>query len=276
MIDRERFSMLDASRQAASLNDPALDDAAHELHDRLAGIDLRIAVSLNSGEIPAGLADRILAKLASEAPTAEIAPVAVAAPALAASRLQPARHPNRRMFLAGALAATAAAIVIAIKLYQPPTAPWTADEVLDAAISFYGRDVDRSVQNPLADAPRSFPPSRDLDRSSLVAWRRPAEGFAESNVVAYDLTSNAAGGAIRGTLYVFAPDHVTENLPDEVPRVPSTPTTQGVCAAVWRDRDLVYVLVVEGGPREYRQFLRDSGGPVAFQNPPKILHPTAA
>lgn len=282
MSARDLLTALDAHHPGESLaDDPALvdvaqalssDPGARRLRERIEYADRRIGTAMQAVDVPTGLAERLLAGL----PVAdcESEPTAAAPPRTepAASdtgpepvRLAPAARSGsrwqRRAFLAGGVAAIAGAVMLAIHFWPKPAEPWSADEVLDAAIALYTRDV-RSPGQPLAERPNDLPPSGELvSLPRTTRWRWIEDALAGSDAVAYEI--ELFPGGPRGTLYAFLPAAEVTGLPDVPPRVPATPTTQGVCAAAWQERGAVYVLVVEGGSREYQQFLRNRDGTLA-------------
>lgn len=286
MSDRDLLAALDACRLGEStLDDPALVDAARrlatdasarQLQSRVRDADRRLHAALHDVQPPAGLADRVLARLAAQAGQADADNTDVrvtdtddavrpAAPSPAATPPSTDRGPTRwrrRAFLGGGVAAVAAAVMLAIQFWPEPPQPWSAEQVLDAAIALYAR-VDRTTGHPLAEAPSSYPPSRDLvELPPHSRWRRVDDALAGGDAVVYDIELAPRGP--RAMLAVVSPGAAVTGLPDYPPPQPATPTTQGVCAAAWQEGDLVYVLVVEGGPREYERFLRTNRGPFAI------------
>jgi hypothetical protein len=266
MTDRDLLTALDAHRPGESLtDDPALGDVARQLEtdtdarrlrDRVEAADRRIAAAMQVVEPPAGLADRLLSRLAQSHSSEPHVSEHAITPAAPPAKL---RRPKlrRRAFLAGGVAAAAAAVIIAIQFWPKPAEPWTAEQVLDAAIGLYTRDT-RTAGRPLAELPSDLPPSDGLVKlPASTQWRRLSDALEFGDAVAYDIELFAGGP--RGTLYAVSPSAPVTGLPDAPPRAPATPTTQGVCAAAWQHRNIVYVLVVEGGPHEYRQFLRNQG-----------------
>ena len=276
MSDRDLFAALDACRLGEStLDDPALvdaarrldtDEAARQLQSRIHDADRRLCAAMHAVQPPAGLADRVLARLAAQPGSAD------AGNTTADRAVRPAATPpttdrgpsrwRRRAFLGGGVAAVAAAVMLAIQFWPEPPQPWSAEQVLDAAIALYTR-VDRTTGRPLVEAPSSYPPSRDLiELPSHTRWRRIDDALAGGDAVVYDI--ELAPGGPRAMLAVVSPGAAVTGLPDYPPPQPATPTTQGVCAAAWQEGDLIYVLVVEGGPREYERFLRTNRGPFAI------------
>jgi hypothetical protein len=275
MSDRELLAALDACRPGESdMDDPALGDVARRLeHDsealrlreRVAAADRRLEAALHAVEPPVGLADRLLARLST---TGNFEPTQAASTQDSAVASAPAKRAplGRRMFVAGSLAAVAAAVLVAINLWPEPPDPWTGDQVLEAAIGLYTRGA-RTPARPLADHPSKYPPSRDVVKlPPATQWWRLDDALADSNAVVYEIELGRieqGRGGPRGWLFAVSPSAGVTGLPDAAPVNPATPTTQGVCAAAWKEGDLVYVLVVEGGPVEYRQFLRSAGGVIA-------------
>jgi len=269
MSDRDLLAAIDACRPGESeLDDPALCDVvrrlehdaeAQRLRERVASADRRLQAALYAVEPPAGMSERLLAKLAANS-RVEIdeAETTVTEPPLA--EVAPAnRAPmRRRVFIAGSLAATAAAVLVAINLWPKPPDPWAADQVLEAAIGLYTRGA-RAPARPIGEHPSDYPPSRDLVKlPSATQWWWLVDALVDSDAVVYEMELGRGGP--RGWLIAVSPPGSVTGLPDAAPSLPATPTTQGVCAGAWREGDLVYVLVVEGGPNEYQLFLKSSRG----------------
>ncbi|MEX2188746.1 MAG: hypothetical protein WD875_18195 [Pirellulales bacterium] len=288
MSDRDLLAALDACRPGESeWDDPALanvarrldaDPAARQLRSRVEYADRRLEAALHAMQPPAGLADCLLSRLAaagsqsgaaaSDTPANEAnAPNSSNDLAVEASRATPPAigggRWRRRAFVASGVVAVAATVMLAIHLWPEPPQPWTAEQVLDAAIGLCTRDA-RTDGNPLAEAPSDRMPSRQLIKvPANTQWRRIEDAMAGSDAIAYYI--DLAPGGPRATLLVVSPAAPVSGLADYPPSQPATPTTQGVCAAAWQEGDLVYVLVVEGGPHEYKQFLRPPGGDWTWQ-----------
>jgi hypothetical protein len=231
-----------------------------EVFDRLQQVDGSLAEAFRDVPVPGGLADRITARLAAadEAPdtSGEKRDAGGAAPSfpIGAAAERP-RRLSRRWLLgaAGGVAAAAASIVVAIIVLRPTPATRTASEVWDGAIVFFVGETDM-VGKPLAETapPEAYPPAEGFDDSRFpgIRWR-PVRDFLGLEGVAYDL--GPLHGAPRATLYVVRCG--VPGLGTEPPLTPSR-TTRNCSVGAWQADGLLNVLVVDGPPRTYQNFLR--------------------
>jgi len=145
--------------------------------------------------------------------------------------------------------AAAAALLLAVALQAIRAAkPLDGAVLAEGAIElFCGGPAERGYALNELSPPENYPFSSDVRRSFEITWRWE-RGFFGRIAVAYDLAGPAGE---RGTLYVFIGNAV--NVPDQPPLQPFV--TRGASAWVWQTDQLVYVLVVEGGPRAREGFL---------------------
>jgi len=266
-----------------------VDRELREALDRSQQFDLRVGEAIRQGPVPAGLAERLLARLEanrleadqaaggpadvtsadSVRPAAEPRPAAVDCPSQPAvednepdGRPMPAAVPDvsdrshsRRQWLSRAVAlGAAAAIAVAVFVNWPqPPPPLSEEQLLNQAIAFFSAEDPPPVGKELAQVP---PPSElPLDRGlylgpgSTVRWRRVTE-LLGTTAVAYDLVRPGGG---RATLYALKlPAARVANIPSGKPGF----NTGGVYAGAWRagpSSPLVYVLVVQGTENDYRR-----------------------
>ena len=236
----------------------AADPALRAIYDRLQRLDAKVSDAFRDVPLPDGLAGRILDRLAVAAPDRatpdEDVPLVQAPPPSASAKPQP--RISRRWLLAGAGSlAAAAAVLVAVVLFPQPTVHDKV-EILDFAMDYFEADGPRRVEGDrVADVPPpdDYPISGVL-QNSQTRWRRVSD-FLDRRGVAYDLARPGAAGA---TLYVVrcpAP-----GLPAAPPLRPSF--TRNRSTAAWQQGALLYVLVVEGGPRRYQSFLDLPRGPL--------------
>jgi len=150
----------------------------------------------------------------------------------------------------------AAGLLIAAWIGINRTTPYNESIVLARAIEFFNNESEPeglllSENRP----PASYPLSRDVLHVPGTRWRK-IEGFLGRSGIAYDLPGQ--GGSFA-TLYVV--DRKLSCLSGVPPRN-ARRNTGGVLTSAWQDGDLLYVLVVRGGPRSYHGFLAPLG-PVA-------------
>ncbi len=102
--------------------------------------------------------------------------------------------------------------------------------------------------------PRDYPPSEGVLWLPSMRWRS-VRGLLGRSGVAYDLS----GGGTLATLYVVR--RRVAGLPNLPPSRPGL-TTAGCSVSAWQSDELLYVLVVRGGPKRYQRYLNLPRGPV--------------
>ncbi|HJT31002.1 MAG TPA: hypothetical protein VJ783_02965 [Pirellulales bacterium] len=224
--------------------------------DRLRGYverrDRAIAAATQRTPVPEGLAERILANLAHQAP-AGTCPADVRQPADRAGRPRPtiAARPWRRRNFKIALGSAAVAAVVGLVAFalRPNREPIDA-----AAVEQFAREI-HTTDNADAEllttaAPPQFPVDARLARAHIRGWREMARGFLDLPAIAYTLTNNRGVGA---TLYVVNPR--SRSLASIATTPHSVASTGGLTIGVWQNGGQLYVLVVAGGTREFRSYI---------------------
>ncbi|MGA2034471.1 MAG: hypothetical protein ABSG68_19670 [Thermoguttaceae bacterium] len=266
----------------------AQDPELRERYRRTQSIDASLAAAFQDVPIPQGLSDRLLARLADatrEAPSLppgegrgegiwdkrggssagdegmslgspdtqlQVMPFADAPTPAPADRSRSAFRSRRWLLgtVAAGLVGTAAAVLLCVWLGRGSRLDLRPAEVLDSATVFFNDESAASGER-LADKrpPESYPLSDRVVSFPQIQWHR-VRGFLDSSGVAYDLSGLGAG---RATLYVVR--RTVDGLPAQPPLTPR-PTTAGCSAAAWQEGPVLYVLVVEGGVRTYRQCIK--------------------
>jgi len=283
-IDPRILVAMEACRPGSEdLSDPAMAPLVSqmaasreldELYERLQKFDAALVSAYQDVPVPEGLAGRIVARLdaAQQSPSA----VTSFGPLISGDALteaisgtqapdadltgcpqSPARSPKRRWrrWMAGGLMGTAAMIAgifCLISTIDGPRKPISAEQ---AVAQFRGQHEPGALlaEHP---APPDYPFSINVVFLSGARWRYVRD-FQGSQAVAYDFTAPQGANA---TLYVLRGK--VADLPCSPPLVPLN--TQGCAVGRWQEPEagMVYVLVVEGGDAEYRQFLQLSNEPI--------------
>jgi hypothetical protein len=210
-------------------------------------LDERIGDALEDVPLPAGLADRILARLSEQAATEE------QQSAVPAESVVPAAAASRRSWLrwsAGLAAAASVAGIIAVALW--PTQPAiTAANINEQVRQFSDQEQPQSASSIDKGLPRGYPLSRHVYRMPRTQWR-PVHGFlnrSDVNGVAYEMM-------FRGfTAQLYVAPLAVEGLPNSPPLRLDNVTGNRAIAA-WQENGLLYVLVVQGDNRAYQSFIR--------------------
>ncbi len=224
----------------------AADAGLRERFERLQRAESRLCEAFGDVPVPAGLEQRILARLAGE------------------TKASPERKGpwlRRRWWLAAsAAAAVAASLFAAFWIGLPSTHPRDEAGVLDAVLQRFALEVESDLPPGLLVAenepPARFPMSRAVARVPDLRWR-VVRGLLGQRAVAYDFPDGGGRGA---TLYVLP----AEDAEVARTRPPANPiqSTGGFCASVWKEGDRLYVLVVRGDARAYRRLIYAPSGPL--------------
>jgi len=240
----------------------ASNPALRDMHDRLQRLDARVSEAFWDVPVPEGVADRIMDRLnlaGNEGAAADQGSPLTERPAASPAVTVPGGRPriSRGWLFAGVGSLAAAAVLVAVVAnIQPPVHSKTV--MLDLVMDYFEGDANRGAEGELvADVPPpdDYPFSPGILQSEGMRWRR-ISGFLDRRGVAYDLAS--AGGG-RATLYVVK--HPAVGWPPVAPLRPSF-STHNRSTAAWQRGPLLYVLVVEGGPRRYQSFLDLPRGPL--------------
>jgi hypothetical protein len=274
--DPRLIEALEACRSGDDLADPNLaflsthlaeDAELDQLHERLQYLDRRLTDAFQEVSVPEGLETRILDRLAlarspavSETRThPEVVVNPISEPACTACSKK-ARVSRRWLVLgAGGLGlGLAISLLMALIATNRPVIH-SDSEVLESALRQFEADADTPEKwNSMADSPllRQFPFSSLVLRPADGRWR-PVEDFLGCSGVAYDLTPQPRGP--HATLYVLSCQGTVPTAPPSRPAL----TTGNRSVAAWQSGNLLYVLVVSGGPQTYRSFLNVPRGPLA-------------
>ncbi|MGA2798145.1 MAG: hypothetical protein ABSE63_11225 [Thermoguttaceae bacterium] len=245
----------------------AANPQLQKILDRIEHLDGKIAAAFQDVSIPPGLIQRVLHRLSH---------ARLGIPAIYQSNAKPDRPINindvekaasspsqgkrkvsrRRLLVAGGLLSAAGMLFIALWLNFHNVESYTEQTVIDEAIRFFEAD-NTDGQTTLAEKspPKAYPFSRAVIFSQGVC-RREIRDFLGRAGTAYDLPGR---NGRRATLYVIKQS--AQGLGNEPQFRPFT--TGGLSASAWQEGGLLYVLVVQGEPNTYQNYLNLPRGPVA-------------
>jgi hypothetical protein len=221
---------------------------------RLQGFDLRLAAALHDVPVPAGLADRLLARLHAGENSAghAAAPMACVLPLV--ERPAPAARIaiRRRTWMAASAAAVVLIATGAWLVFRPETQPPDAAEL---AATWYAALNNSSVSWTVSgNGPSGFPVPNSI-RVPARGWTSVGKIVGAKGVV-YDL-----GGAGRTAVLFVVRMPSDASLPSRPPVSPQMST--GLTIGVWQSGELRYVLVVSGDIRAYRDLIDSNSAPFA-------------
>lgn len=229
------------------------DPEARRAFDRIQRFDRRIGAAMSDVVVPAGLNQRILARIEQQA-----VGLAVASPSSATTTAvnEPHRriHYNRRTW---SLISLAAALMVAFTAFWfwPHNKPLTLDLLLDNSGDWFSQVWERNQWTTLtADdhVLKHSPPSVAL-RSAPRRWANATDVVGERAIV-YDVTI----GGHRATLFVVPS---SEMIADPSPPMKPQSSTLGLMIGCWQSQGMVYVLVVEGSEHDYQKLIRPVAQP---------------
>jgi hypothetical protein len=249
------------------LRDPLCADLAAQLDgdpdlrdkfERLQQSDSLIKAAFAAVPVPAGLAERVSLRLAAARVVGDATPSAESvSDAAAPLRKQPEHYSRRRLLLLGFTSlAAAAGLFAAVWVKTHPTHRWKPDSVIGEAMAYFSDDSRSDGQwfDPRQVSP---PPDYSMSTDIVVSpfmktrWRR-IDNLLGGPAVAYDLSVPGR----RATLYVF--NLTVAGLPANPPTQPIS-STNGKSAGAWQVGSVLYVLVVEGNPGDYSNYLVPQG-----------------
>ncbi len=267
----------------------AADPSVRMLYERVQALDSKIARAFRDVPVPAVLAERLLAALAETASQTDVSTSSVVgaaertspSPTVAVpSSAEPRSSFTRRWWISAAALAIAAALLLMV--FRPRNEPLTPDDVLASAMEFHDAQplhVAQPFGDPLPRLCQSYPPAQAIDLRRSVDtrwWEIEKPRFLGRRGVAYELRS--ARGA-RATLYVVGISTSALGAPAITPAsfggAPAQPQTGNRPIATWREGNLLYVMVVDGTAKDYREFLRQPPELAALPSPPRHVRKSA-
>ena len=258
--DRRTIEGIEACRpQSDDLRSPELADVAQRVaseepagryYERVQRWDSAVAAAMSDVSVPAGLAQRIAARLAAAGAGRDTQ----AEPGLTAASVEMRRPRRPRRWRLAAASSLAAAAVILVALFFS------------------------DLLRPRAEVPWEVMADRWQESLSVKAeaWRggQPLpRGYAVpagvlGSVGGWQPLSTTAGVAIRlvrgdgSEAMLYAVRGTSESLPGGPPDRPQS-TTGGKAVGYWHGSGVIYVLVVPGDERLYRQFVSPKATPLA-------------
>ncbi len=265
-MDRRTIEGLEACRpDSDDLRSPELSDVARRVqqdpeariaYERVQAWDASVSNALEQVPVPPGLAERILSRLVPadlpaqpDAVIPSILPfeqTAIEQKTAGWSRLN--HFGSRRQWLAvGSMTAAGLLVAAFLSTWLRTDAPRPLEILADGWL----QGLAGSWQ-PAEPAPRGFALPSGV-AATPMGWQQ----LSNPRGVAYKLSDGKAGTA---TLFVVRLS--VAGLPIAPPPVPQS-TTGGKAVAYWQSGSLVYVLVIEGNERSYRNFVSVSATPLA-------------
>jgi len=244
------------------------DPEARAFYDRVQRSDAAIAGAMERVSVPEGLCDRLLAALGTSeqacdrslaravdgalaSANANHAPDADAADLVAdkSSIASDARWSRRRWMAACSGVAATILLAAVLSTWFATSAPVALEDVADS----WFEQLTPQWQD-VARAPRCFAvPAAVL--ASPTSWQWIARQSEPG--VAYQLQSPSGHKAMLYVVRMSRPE-----LPGGPPTRPQS-ATGGRAVGYWRSGQLVYVLVVPGDERGYREFINSAAAPLA-------------
>jgi AcrR family transcriptional regulator len=201
-------------------------------------LDACLTKAFRDVAVPEGLAERLLAGLAVE---------------------RPRPRSRRWLLLAGGLAATAAAIVLAVWLGGGRADSISGEVARNEAIRLFEAGLGQPGSALAASAPAAYPLSSYVQLPPGTTWRRLSD-FLRCSCVVYDLPGRPGA---RAALYVIACDNaVGLGQSPASAKDAFLSASSRCCASVWQENGLLYVLVVEGDQSNYERYLNLPSSPV--------------
>jgi anti-sigma factor RsiW len=273
-LDEHTWEAMEACRSDANdLADPAMSRLEAELaanpelvktFDHIQHLDRKIGAAFHDLSIPPGMVQRVFDNLSLARAQSLVSSAINNGPdqttdidTAISSPTQNARKVSRRwLLLAGGLLSAAAVLFISLWLNLRNVESYSEQTALDEAIRFFDTDAaDSGFLLAERSPPKAYQFSRTVFLSKGIHWRKICD-FLGRTGIAYDLPGRDGG---RATLYVI--EQSAQGLGNEPQYHPFT--TGGYSASAWKEGGLLYVLVVQGEPHTYQNYLNLPRGPVA-------------
>ena len=247
------------------------DPEVRRQYERSQQFDAAVSWAFRDVPVPADLGERLLTIVEASPDQSPAAPLEPPSPPSSARDARQDLKPQRRWprgirrrtwtVMAGSLAAAAALVgFLLVTQHFGGTEP-TADERLPGEIQAWTDAVVRQGWNDNLQAAELG--GRPLDRAVRGMPRRWCQIATDydARTMVYDLAPPGSDPAV-----VFCMQ--SKVRPSALPNSPpwnAFSATGGLTLGVWRRGNMVYVLVVQGGPRRYREFI-DASPLIGFQN----------
>jgi hypothetical protein len=264
VMDKRIIEGIEACRPGSDdVLSPELRDVAQRLeHDPEAQIayqrvqkwDAAVAAAMDEVSVPAGLAERILDHLnaADSVPTSGDVGLGTIAmdPVELDKRVPegPRRWSHRQALAVGSSLAAALLLAAFVGIFWQPRSSSPVEKIAEEWLQQLG-----PWQN-IQRAPHDFPVSGAVV-ASPTAWQRVGN-VASGRGMAYQLKNAQAGAAM-----LFVVKLSVAGSPPAPPLSPQS-TTGGKAIGYWQIGGLLYVLVVEGDERSYREFVNSVRRPL--------------
>jgi hypothetical protein len=273
-LDQQTWEVMESCRSGTDdLTDPAMSRLADEIKAnpelekvfiRIEQLDIKIGAAFHDVPVPMDLAQKLWDRLAQSGVEEQVTKALDDRLAKSSASDLVLCHPacgvrkvsRRWLYLAVGVISAAVVMFVALWLNSYNTGNYTEQTVLDDAIRFFDGDtVGGGYLLAEKSPPKNFLFSHSVFFSQDTRWRE-IHDFLGRRGIAYDLPTR---DGVRATLYVV--EQNVEGLGSE-PRIHPF-TTGGYSSSVWQEGELLYVLVVQGEPGRYQQFLDLPRGPVA-------------
>jgi hypothetical protein len=245
------------------------DPEVRRCYERSQQFDAAVSWAFRDVPVPVGLADRLLAAVgpSSEQSTAKPSEL-VSLPStdrdIQIAANQGSRWPQRRnrriwTVAAGTLTAAAAlAVFLLVVPYFGAEEPQAGDRLAGDIVAWTDLVVRQGWNEDLQAAQVHERPLDRTVRASPQRWCSIATAY-DSQTIVYDIAP--PGGALA-LVFCMRSKSRTSSLPD-IPPWNAFSATGGLTLGVWRRGDMVYVLVVGGGARRYRELI-EASQPIGF------------
>jgi len=274
MTDRNIQQAIDACRPGRDdLQSPEMDFLAEAVrsdpevrrqYERSQQFDAAVSWAFRDVPVPADLGERLLALVEASPDQSPAASLELPSPPSSAHDARQDLQPDRRWprgirrrtwtVMAGSLAAAAALVGFLVVAQPFGASEPVVDERLPGEIQAWTDAVVRQGWNDNLQAAELG--ERPLDRAVRGMPRRWCQIATDydSRTLAYDL---APPGSDPAVVFCMRSKVGTSALPRSPPWNAFS-ATGGLTLGVWRRGDMVYVLVVLGGPQRYREFIEAS------------------
>jgi hypothetical protein len=237
----------------------ASDDGARRLFERIQRLDERIAAATHDVPVPAGLAERILARFERDVLETRIVANESSPREVAAEAVAPVRRRSRKRTWSVIAVAVSLFLAVSLVTFWPRHHQLT-DELLrsdSGACTWYADLSDRAEWTPLGPHERGLAeyPFPNSVRATANGWTYASETVGQP-AVAYRL----ATGRHAALFVIPSNDFDGRSTPLSKPQY----STGGWTIGWWQSEGMVYVLIVEGDERTYQDLLNSAAqGPLA-------------